>query len=327
MPCYDPHRVLRRSNGELDWRHTLSATRGTLAPGEHVATIPCGKCIGCKAAGAKDFSVRCYHESLSHTRYWQDPETRKTSEIPNSVVLTLTYDQDHLPADGLLDHSTFQRFLKRLAFHRGSSPRFFMCGEYGGKSLRPHFHAVLFGVDFDDRHKVQLSDGQVVEMSPELDSYWSDRNGRIGFATLDDFSFEGAGYVAGYVAKKMVETFDPRRMIVVTDEVTGESKYVDPGPEYRQMSRNPGLGRAWIEDHLDEVYPADVVRIGPYKFKPPTYYDTVLKRLDPELHREVLENRLAGEAEYGQAWTPERAGSALKIYMNEKNATRRKDAL
>ena len=256
---------------------------------------------------------------------YQHPETRISGEVPDSCVVTLTYADPNLPKDGLLKHADFQNFTRRLHYNHGRT-RHFMCGEYGGKTQRPHFHAVIFGKDFDDKYKVQLSDGQVVQFSDELDALWSNQYGKIGNATVETLTFEGAGYVAGYVAKKLVEMEDPRRMVEVVDPEDGTVRYEDPGPEYREMTRNPAIGRKWIEEHLDEVYPADVVRVGPYKFKPPRYYDSVLKRVDERLYREVLQTRLEGEAEYAQTWTPERATAALNIFVDEKS-NRRKDSL
>lgn len=92
-------------------------------------TLPCGKCIGCIKDRARDWSVRCYHESLCHER--------------NSFV-TLTYRD---PAPVALVKSDLQGFFKRLRFH-GYKFRYFGVGEYGSKTKRPHYHVLFFGEDF-----------------------------------------------------------------------------------------------------------------------------------------------------------------------------------
>ena len=48
----------------------------------------------------------------------------------------------------ILKKSDFQKFIKRL--RKDYDIKYFACGEYGDKTLRPHFHAILFGVNFSD---------------------------------------------------------------------------------------------------------------------------------------------------------------------------------
>lgn len=45
-----------------------------------------------------------------------------------------------------LDKSDLQKFFKRLR-NAGHKPKYYACGEYGGKSNRPHYHVILFDVD------------------------------------------------------------------------------------------------------------------------------------------------------------------------------------
>jgi hypothetical protein len=326
VPCYDTHRVIRGRDGQLNWRANRYGVPG---PGEHLAAVPCGRCVGCKAAGAKAWAVRCYHEGLLHSRFWSDGEV--SAQIPHGCIVTLTYNEPalrRLCPDRVLNHAHFKAFWRRLRRKFGSDPRFFMCGEYGGKTARPHFHAILWKVDFDDVEQVELPDGQRVQMSPTLTKLWSDSHGPLGYATYDSLSFHGSGYVAGYVAKKMTATLteaDMRRHVEVTDPETGRPLFVDPGPEYRKMSRDPGIGLDWIRENLDIVYPADVVSIGKYTFRPPGAYDRVLRDLDPTLHRQVLEARLEGEASWAEEWTPSRERAAKAIFLSESNASRRED--
>ena len=44
-----------------------------------------------------------------------------------------------------------QRFMKRLRMKIGVPVRYLLCGEYGEKRGRPHFHILLFGYAFPDR--------------------------------------------------------------------------------------------------------------------------------------------------------------------------------
>ena len=70
-----------------------------------------------------------------------------------SAFITLTYADEYLPSDGKLKYLDFQLFMKRLRKYCGKEISFFMCGEYGEKTARPHYHACIFGYDFDDKKK------------------------------------------------------------------------------------------------------------------------------------------------------------------------------
>ena len=319
MPCYQPHRITRGPTG-LNWRPRLDDLDGS----ERWVNIPCGSCVGCGANLGRDWSVRIYHDVLFHTRNWRDPDTKVQATIPHACVVTLTYDEEHVPEH--LDHRDFQLFMKKLRKKFGADIRYFMAGEYGGKSGRPHFHAILIGLDFDDQYEITLPGGNEQRMSHDLDALWGK-----GIATVDGFSFPGAMYVAGYVGKKMGTPKDLARIREVVDE-NGVVSYVDPHPEYRKMSRgrgdrvdqetgevipgSRGLGHDWCLENLHRIYPDDVIRIGGYVFKPPTYYDNILKKHDRHLHQEVLLNRLEGQAETAEEWSPERAEAAEAVYLS-----------
>ena len=127
--------------------------------------------------------MRCMHEKQSHER---------------SAFITLTYDEEHLPQDGGLDVSHFQKFMKRLRKKRGKV-RFFHCGEYGDMKGRPHYHAILFGIDFwDDQVLVEEKNDNPYYISAELAQLWPFGQHRIGEVT-----FESSAYVARYIMKKI----------------------------------------------------------------------------------------------------------------------------
>lgn len=196
-----------------------------------------------------------------------------------------------------------------------------MCGEYGGKTQRPHYHAVIFGETFADSYFEQSRDGQVNRMSHELDELWADEvetgSGRtkIGRATVDAFTFAGASYVAGYVAKKAIDRhLGP--MAELVDRRTGETWIQPVAPEYRSMSR--GLAEDWISDdrNLLRVYSEDAIRISNWRFHPPRYYDTVLSLKRPDLLQEVRENRRDGMIRAAEEWGPERCAAAERIALD-----------
>ena len=91
----------------------------------------CGQCIPCRIGKRRLWTHRILLESFTHDY--------------NSFV-TLTYDESHLPEDGGLNHGHVQKFLKLLRKKVAPAKvRYFVVGEYGEKSGRPHYHLALFG--------------------------------------------------------------------------------------------------------------------------------------------------------------------------------------
>lgn len=96
--------------------------------------VPCTKCILCREKSSREWSFRALCENNSST---SEP-----------LFLTLTYNNEHLPKHGIFKEE-LQLFFKRLRIHldRKKIPhniRYFACGEYGTKSGRPHYHAILW---------------------------------------------------------------------------------------------------------------------------------------------------------------------------------------
>lgn len=162
----------------------------------------CGQCISCRARKAKTWGVRLQLEMAAHSE---------------TLFITLTYDEQNLPAEGSLHKRHLSMWLKRLRdrIFRATARkvRFFGCGEYGTNTGRAHYHVLLFGVGMWASRYVSES--------------WP--HGFIHVKPADG----GAGpYVAGYVVKKL------------TSNQRGNRE-----PEFILMSRRPGIG-AKVADAL-----------------------------------------------------------------------------
>jgi len=137
--------------------------------------IPCGQCIGCRLAYSRQWANRCMLELEYHD---------------SAYFVTLTYDEAHVPKHYYPDPETgealpsmslckrdFQLFMKRL---RKAFPddkiRFFAAGEYGTKTFRPHYHAIIFGLHLDDLVYYKRGEGSFAYYnSPSLQKCWSVR--------------------------------------------------------------------------------------------------------------------------------------------------------
>lgn len=134
----------------------------------------------------------------------------ESMEHPCSCFVTLTFDDEHLPANGGLDKRPLQLFLKRLRDKfKPIKIRYFAVGEYGDQTWRPHYHAILFGVSPMEHLVIQ--------------SCWS-----FGFIQVGTAESASMQYITGYVLKKLTKTTNPL--------LRGKP------PEFATMSKKPGIG-------------------------------------------------------------------------------------
>lgn len=211
-------------------------------------------------------AVRCLHEA---------------SLCEASSFVTLTYAPERLKSWSLR-YADFQDFMKRLRFHRGRC-RFFMCGEYGEQCGRPHFHTLLFGMDFPDKKVLkELSTGERLYSSEELDTLWSH-----GYTSIGSVTMESAQYVARYAQKSLTgadEHWQRRRVTGCDAYVDVETGEVLRVPEFIRMSLKPGIGADWFKKFGADVYGVqaepglDRVVVNGQEAKPPKYYDVLLGR-------------------------------------------------
>jgi hypothetical protein len=232
-------------------------------------TVPCGACIGCRLERSRQWALRCMHESKSH-------------ELTS--FLTLTYDDEHLPADGSLDHRHFQLFMKRLRKAHNGKIKFFMCGEYGDTNRRPHYHAIVYGIDFADKVKHSKNEhGDILYRSDTLTSIWG-----LGHAWTGSVSYRSAAYVARYSLKKVTgEKAEEHYQSL--DTGTGEIFKIRP--EYIAVSK--GFGSSWFDRYKTDAYPSDFLTHEGRKFPVPKYYDKLLEKENPKALQKYKARRVA----------------------------------
>lgn len=289
MSCYSPLKgfpVSRTNSGKLDYKITsFQVDHMELVKGKWIkcdtpfvspaseevvkeyVLIPCQKCIGCRLDYAKQWANRCmlelpYHES--------------------SYFLTLTYSDDNLRFSESFDMETgelrkvptlvkedWQLFMKRLrkeySMKYNNKLRFYMCGEYGEHSFRPHFHAVIFGLKLDDLVPYsRTSQGHILYNSEWLQNIWN-----LGYVVIGDVTYESCNYTARYVTKK------------VNEELIEHFKDLNLEPEFTLMSRRPGIGAWYYEDH-PEIWNYDHFFLGTengsLQITPPRYFRKLLEK-------------------------------------------------
>lgn len=173
--------------------------------------LPCGQCLHCR---------------INASRVWTHRIMLEASQHGDNIFWTGTFNEDHHPPDGSVNPDYARNFLRRLRRCTKTEFRYFLVGEYGDKSWRPHYHAIFFGLS--------------AYHSRALDKAWSDSKGSIGFQSIDEVNNKSAAYVAGYAIKKLTRKIDPR--------LNGLS------PEFMRSSRKGGgIGLSAIKKIADTL--------------------------------------------------------------------------
>nr|QJB19022.1 MAG: replication initiator protein [Microvirus sp.] len=253
MACISPVKCYWSKKVNPSGKRSLTSDKRK-ALDDRVILRPCGVCINCRIQRTADMTVRLVHESKSHNR--------------NSYV-TLSYADN--PES--LQIRDWQLFAKRLRKKFGPF-KYYMCGEYGEKNDRPHYHAILFGVDFDDRQYLKKNqNGDVLYSSAALSDLWGH-----GLCVVGDVSLQSARYVAGYIQKK-----------IYGDKAA--DWYMGRRPEFAFGSN--GLGLSYLRQYGAQWMNNGFVIVDGAKFRIPRYYDIKYKEIDGLHHDVVKDERLA----------------------------------
>lgn len=182
--------------------------------------VGCGKCEICRVEKSKEWATKGYCEN----QMWK-----------NKIFITLTYNNENLPWDRKLKRSDIQKFWKDLRYHtykntkkaqkidlseerdnleeiyhpsweefqkprrKNDYPiRYLNCGEYGPKTKRPHYHAIVWNFKPTDlrRHSKDRR-GYWLFTSNKLNKIWEK-----GFVIIGDVNAQTCAYVARYCTKK-----------------------------------------------------------------------------------------------------------------------------
>jgi len=300
VACFKPIKGYRAPSGRV----TFDRKNSTGA----LAEVPCGQCIGCRLDYAQSWAIRCLHEASLHDE---------------NSFLTLTYDDENLPRHGSLQPKHFTDFMKR--FRKEIEPdkiKYYMCGEYGADSGRPHYHALIFGYSFPDKRLWSYSEGK----NPDYRSTQLERLWPHGFNLISAVDYKSAGYVARYTIKKLrgaaLEKRDPDTDLLPYERIdvqTGEIVTIEP--EYGRMSRggnvkgSHGLGYDWYQQFKDDVFPDDFCIHKGKKVKTSKYYRNLLEAENPDMANALREKRIGAAAKHKDNQTRERLEVREKVKL------------
>ena len=156
--------------------------------GENV--VNCGHCYACRVNYTTEWALRLIYELSTNSA---------------ASFLTLTYDNEHYPIDCGLHKEDLQKFFKRLRinikrkYHEFAPKiRYYGVGEYGSRTKRSHYHAIVFGLDnYNDEHR------DLVRKSWTNCEPWLFDKDRGRKSAMQEVTPEDIAYVTGYVQKKL----------------------------------------------------------------------------------------------------------------------------
>ena len=175
--------------------------------------VPCGKCPACLSR---------------RTSVWTFRLKQHAKNANTSHFVTLTYDTRFVPITErgylTLDKRDVQLYFKKLrkAHPKNHEPiKYYLAGEYGSKTFRPHYHIILFNADVEFIHKS-----------------WD--KGEVHIGELTEAS---AAYTAKYINK---------------GKIIPMHKNDDRSPEFSLMSKKLGLN--YLSEKIIRYHRADLER-------------------------------------------------------------------
>ena len=329
MPCFYPLEGYRSDDGGITFspKTSMKDTPGG-RPSGFPLSVPCGHCIGCRKNKAREWAIRLEHEA----RMYRD------SGLGSSMI-TLTYEDKWMPIgienpDPIDEQASrpslrarhISGFMKALrkqidaeCIRNGEKAppiRYYIAGEYGESTARPHYHGIIFGWSFPDREPLSVrgNSGKTLYRSPLLARAW-----RVGYHSIGaDMAPEAIGYVTKYITK------GPSRQALYLQQTEDGHVIRDQEPMRALMSRRPGLGKTYFEAYWEDMYPSDEVvnSAGKVVGKPPRYYDKLLEEAQPEIYAEVKRNRLRIAREETEKFHAECEENPWRKAQKEEHAIR-----
>lgn len=249
MPCFHPVKAFRSLERGESGRYgvTFNSTKALIEGSSF--EVPCGKCMGCRVDKSREWAARCVHEAQMHH---------------NNCFLTLTFNDDKLPEDYSIRIRDMQLFMKRFRDKTKARVSYYYVGEYGDREDRPHYHALIFGYDFDDKKLFTIKNKKRIYTSEKLTELWP-----FGFSTTAEVNYQTAAYCARYAMKKIGGDMAAEHYMRV-HPVTGKLHRVEP--EFAKQSTRPAIGKRWFEKYKSDVFPSDFIIVDGKKHPVPKYY-------------------------------------------------------
>jgi len=259
--------------------------------------VPCGKCPSCSARRTSAWSFRLIKEG---------------ERSSSSYFITLTYNTDHVPITKKgymsLSKDDLQLYFKRLRKYHPKETRikYYAVGEYGSKTMRPHYHIILFNADLQYVLKAWAKGGR----------YMGDYHvGKVSEASV--------GYTLKYISK-------PKKV--------PQHKNDDRLPEFCLMSKK--MGANYLTESMIKWHKADIgnrmyvpIKDGK-KIAMPRYYKDKLN-LDETEHEAIqyyakirqIQEKIRVERESGKHYDDFIASQRIAKFAKQQRNQRKGERL
>lgn len=240
-------------------------------------TVPCGKCTACLSRLRDTWSFRLKQE------------LKKSS---SAHFITLTYSDENEPKTkmglGTLNKSDIQKFMKRLRIRiaraqktieteqkgfnhtipselnkvsqiarKGPKIKYYIVGEYGTKTHRPHYHGIFFNLPLNGE-----------ELDRFIRETW--QKGHVLIGTVNDASIH---YTTKYCITKKVELNEREK-------------------PFSLISTKPPIGNDYVKDNRKfHIRNNAFYCVGPDGIKSPMprfYKDKIFTKLKQEVHKKEI---------------------------------------
>jgi hypothetical protein len=156
------------------------------------------------------------------TSGWSYRLIKEGERSSSALFVTLTYDTESVPITEKgfmnLNKQDIQKFFKRLRKLSDNKLKYYVCGEYGTKKLRPHYHIILFNANkemiqkawaLNGKHLGSVHIGQVNAATIGYTLKYMTKKGKIPLHYNDDrqkeFSLMSKRLGDNYITKAMIK--------------------------------------------------------------------------------------------------------------------------
>lgn len=202
--------------------------------------VRCGKCLACREEIAKEYTLRFIQDSTDYKYLYFMTLTYRDENVPYNEKGYLTLKKDDIT-----------KYLKKINTNAKRKNLgeyiYFISGEYGDITMRPHYHCVL-----------ACNNKKIAQLF--LEKWFA------GSMQFDEASIQSVYYTIGYAQKKIKD-----------NSYYYEANNIEE--PFRKFSK--GLGKKYIEKNKYELAEKYYAQIGKQKIGLPKYYKDYLK--DKEL--------------------------------------------
>lgn len=259
--------------------------------------VKCGKCDTCRREKTQEWAIKLINESKYHKK-----ACFITLTFSNKILLdknSKAYKYGARPSFVFhIENSKeyFKKFIKRLRkYYEGKRITYYHVGEYGEKTHRPHHHAILFGINFEeDRIPMPLSkSGKKQYYSQTLSDLWA-----CGRISIQDCNTNNIIYISQYSLKKF-QNNELNKNYKAIQSFSNRSKF-----NCKWVRRNPTeIIKGYIADKDGKKYKVPKSYIKNLKESENEYFkrcareyeETIFNNISNYSNNDVIKNQLIKE--------------------------------